>query len=176
MGYKGWALFMDADEIFQSDIKKLLALIDNKYAVMCVRHSYTPRPDEVKMDNRAQRYYHRKNWSSFVLWNCGHPKNAAITPERVNFLTGKDLHSFCWLLDSDIGALPFTYNYIPGTSPELGVNVKPDVIHYSDGGPWFPKYRDVTYAEEWSHEFESWQRDGGLGKFSDVPTTRHDFL
>ena len=32
--------------------------------------------------------YPRKNWSSVVLWNCGHPSNRGITPEFVQNATG----------------------------------------------------------------------------------------
>jgi lipopolysaccharide biosynthesis glycosyltransferase len=176
MGYRGWALFIDADIIFLSDIVKLSAFCDEKYAVMCVKHSYPPRKDEVKMDGRAQRFYRRKNWSSFVLWNCGHPANRAITPERVNFLPGADLHAFCWLQDHQIGELPPIYNYISGVSPKLPPESggRPAVIHYSDGGPWFEECQGVPHAEWWVEEYEHWQRHGEGNKYSEIPTTRHE--
>lgn len=182
MGYKGWALFMDADMISLSNIKRLFALCDDKYAVMCVKHIYPPKIDAIKMDNRAQRLYARKNWSSFVLWNCGHPSNRDLTVEKVNYMTGADLHGFSWLKDSEIGTLPFSYNFIPGISPKLppGCNVgksnipQPDVIHFSDGGPWFESCRDVPYAEFWTQDFESWQRDGDGNKYNEIPTTRYE--
>lgn len=167
---------MDADMIFLSDIKKLFELRDDKYAVMCVKHAYPITKDKIKMDGRAQRFYNRKNWSSFVLWNCGHPANEDITPEKVNFLPGADLHAFCWLQDYQIGALPITYNYITGISPNLPPDRKgiPDVIHYTDGGPWFDECRDVTYAELWVEEFERWQRDGEGNKYCEIPSTRYE--
>lgn len=174
MNYKGWALFMDADMIFLSDINKLLALCDDRMAVMCVKHNYPPRKDEVKMDGRAQRYYQRKNWSSFVLWNCAHPANREITPEKVNFLPGKDLHVFSWLSDEQIGTLPYSYNHISGISPPLPIGARPDVVHYSDGGPWFDECQNVPYAEWWVEEYEHWQRNGEGNKYSEVPTTRYE--
>jgi|SRR6185369_14980445 len=180
MGYKGWALFMDADMIFLSDIRKLFSFCDPKYAAMCVKHVYPPTSDKTKMDGRTQRFYHRKNWSSFVLWNCAHPANIEITPEKVNFLSGRDLHSFCWLDDMQIGNIPYTYNYISGISPKMPVNSsglnagKPDVIHYSDGGPWFEECQEVPFAELWNLEYEDWQRRGEGNKYSDVPTTRFE--
>lgn len=177
MGYKGWALFMDSDMLFLSDVKKLFALCDDRYAMMCVKHTYPMRADSVKMDGRAQRSYNRKNWSSFVLWNCAHPANREITPEKVNFLSGKDLHAFCWLEDAQIGAIPYSYNYISGISPKLPPERggRPDVLHFTDGGPWFDNCKDVPYAEFWVEEFENWQRHGEGNKYSsDVATTRFE--
>ena len=98
MGFNGWALFMDADMIFLSDINKLFELRDDRYAVMCVKHNHIPS-EEIKMDGRVQQRYHRKNWSSFVLWNCGHPSNKILTKERINYMPGKDMHTFSWLDD-----------------------------------------------------------------------------
>lgn len=178
MKHRGWALFMDADMIALCDITKLFALCDDKYAAMCVKHVYPPRKDAQKMDGRAQRFYHRKNWSSFTLWNCGHAANLDITPEKVNFLPGRDLHAFAWLEDPLIGALPFTYNYISGISPKISdreqMGHMPSVIHYSDGGPWFDECQNVPYADAWIAEYEDWQRNGGGNKYSAVPTTRYE--
>lgn len=174
MRYRGWALFMDSDMLFLSDIKKLIALLDDKYAVMVVKHNHVVGRDTQKMDGRAQLAYHRKNWSSLIAWNCGHEMNRQLTPEKVNFMKGTDLHGFSWLPDNLIGALPFTYNYISGVSPKLSDLVgkedgyRPDVIHYTDGGPWFDNCREVPYADIWLAEHEDYCRTGGV--ISDVPT------
>jgi lipopolysaccharide biosynthesis glycosyltransferase len=174
MQYKGWALFIDSDMVFMSDIKKLFDLVHDDYAVMCVKHQHKPLPNEVKMDGRQQLGYYRKNWSSFVLFNCGHKSNAAITPERVNFMKGSDMHAFSWLKDDEIGELPFSYNFISGVSPKRSNrDGMPDVIHYTVGGPWFPECQDVPYAGTWLEEYESFQRDGH-GAISEVPTMRYE--
>lgn len=177
MGYRGWALFMDADMICLSDIKKLFALCDDKYAVMCVKHQYPSIINTTKMDSRTQTIYRRKNWSSFVLWNCGHPANNSITPEKVNFMKGGDLHALSWLRDDQIGDLPHTYNFISGISPKLdryGQNL-PDVIHFTNGGPWFEDCLEVPYGGLWTAEYESWQREGAAKNFvSDVATVRYE--
>lgn len=171
MEYKGWALFMDADMIFMSDIKKLFELCDDKYAVMCVKHNHIPT-EKTKMDGREQLRYGRKNWSSFVLWNCSHPANKELTVEKVNFLPGRDLHGFSWLDESLIGSLPFTYNYISGVSPKIEHRQMPAVIHYTDGGPWFPECQNVPYAGTWIEEYESWQSDGS--HVSAVPSAAYE--
>lgn len=159
MQYQGWALFMDADMIFQDDIKKLFELCNDKYAVMVVKHNHYPK-EQIKMDGREQSKYLRKNWSSFILFNCAHPANKYLTPEAVSFKSGRDMHAFSWLADDLIGTLPFTYNYIKGVSPPIHDGQMPSVIHYTDGGPWFENCQDVPFADLWIDEYEDWQSDG----------------
>ena len=73
---------------------------DSSKAVVCVQHDYTPE-EGTKMDGQVQLLYPRKNWSSMVLWNCGHPSNKAVTKDFVNNpeITGAFLHRFSWLKD-----------------------------------------------------------------------------
>lgn len=154
--YKGWALFMDCDFLVTGDIAEVFALADERYAVLCVKHDHRPK-ETVKMDGVAQTVYPRKNWSSFVLWNCGHPANRLMTPEVVNSETGAYLHRFTWLADDLIGTLPETWNWLEGwcRKPEQGA---PKGIHYTRGGPWFQNYQDVDYADLWLAEREKLER------------------
>lgn len=160
--------------LFLSDIGKLIDLLDDKYAVMVVKHNHVVTRDTQKMDGRAQLAYNRKNWSSFIAWNCGHEMNRQLTPEKINYMSGAELHQFTWLSDNMIGELPFTYNYISGVSPRLSTlmgeesGYRPDVIHYTEGGPWFDNCREVPYADIWLAEYEDYCRSGGV--ISDVPT------
>jgi lipopolysaccharide biosynthesis glycosyltransferase len=179
--YQGWALFMDSDMVFLTDIKQLFKLADERYAVMCVKHRHTPPQDSIKMDGRLQQQYYRKNWSSFMLWNCAHPSNRYLKKERVNYLMGGDMHAMCWLDDDEIGSLPYKYNYISGVSPKLtpeelkGSDLMPHVIHYTEGGPWFDTCKDVPYANIWVDEFEEWQREADHGaKVVSIPATKYD--
>ncbi len=174
MNYKGWALFMDSDMIFLSDIKKLFDLCDDKYAVMCVKHHHKPKHGEMKMDGRQQQSYQKKNWSSFVMFNCGHKSNKDLTPAQVNFMKGGDLHAFSWLHESEIGSLPPTYNFISGVSPPMSKisGSMPDVIHYTNGGPWFSECPDVPYGGKWIEEYEDWQKTGG--GISGVPSMKYE--
>lgn len=147
--YKGWALFCDCDIIFLEDINNLFNLKDDKYAVMCVQHDYTPK-EETKMDGKQQTLYPRKNWSSLVLWNCGHPSNQKISKELINNpeTTGKYLHRFSWLKDEEIGAIPHYWNWLVGWYKEPN-DGNPKAIHYTEGGPWFENYRDCDYHQKW---------------------------
>ena len=149
MNFKGWALFCDCDILFLENVENLFNLADNKYAVMCVQHDYTPK-EGLKMDGKQQTIYPRKNWSSLVLWNCEHPSNKIVTKEYVNDpeITGKILHRFSWLKDDEIGSINHHWNWLVGwyEEPKDG---KPLAIHYTEGGPWFKEYRDCEYSELW---------------------------
>jgi lipopolysaccharide biosynthesis glycosyltransferase len=150
--FKGWALFMDCDMILQTDISELFKLADDRYAVMCVQHEYNPK-EETKMDGCQQTQYPRKNWSSLMLINCEHPSNQNLTKELINNsqIDGKFLHRFSWLKDEDIGELQPEWNWLVGwyKEPQDGI---PKILHYTEGGPWFEKYRHCEYHQEWKTE------------------------
>ena len=150
--YQGWALFMDCDMILTTDIKELFDQADDRYAVMCVQHDYTPR-EGIKMDGQQQTIYPRKNWSSVMLVNCGHPSNAVLHKELVNDpeISGAYLHRFSWLKDEEIGELGHTWNYLVGVYDDIDV---PKLIHYTEGGPWFENYRDCEFHQLWKNELQ----------------------
>lgn len=157
-GYQGWAAFYDADVLFCADIKELFDLRDDRYAAMVVKHDFHPEQSE-KMDGCVQQRYWRKNWSSAILWNCGHHSNKTLTPETVNTRPGGWLHAFQWLKDSEIGELPLEWNFLVGHSP---TKVRyPKVMHYTDGGPWFSEKREVQHASRWILEYEAMLRHVG---------------
>ena len=142
--YKGWALFTDCDVLALDDMNKLFELADDKYAVMCVKHDYTPS-ETMKMDGQQQTIYPRKNWSSVVLWNCAHPSNSVVTPELVNTESGMFMHRFMWLEDEEIGEIPYQWNYLVGWYQSKD----PKLVHYTEGGPWFEEYKNCEYSKEW---------------------------
>ena len=144
---EGYAIFCDCDFLFLTDINKVLDEINPDKAVSVVKHDYTPK-ESVKMDGCRQDAYPRKNWSSFMVFNCDHPKVKALTPEVVNNETPEYLHRFQWLDDEDIGSLSVKWNYLVGIYPRN----YPDIhaLHYTLGGPWFGI--DCDFADEWECE------------------------
>lgn len=148
--FTGWALFVDCDFIFLEDIKNLFEQINNKFALMCVHHDYEPKEGSKKMDGKVQHVYPRKNWSSCMLFNCGHPSNRCVTADTINdtTLTGKYFHRFSWLDDSEIGSVTHEWNWLVGWYKEP-VDGKPKALHYTEGGPWFKEYQDCEYANEY---------------------------
>ena len=145
--YKGWALFCDCDFLFFGDVAELLDYRDESKAVLCVHHDYTPK-EGLKMDGKIQTSYPRKNWSSFMLFNCAHPSTRSLTPELINRETGAYLHRMQWAADSEIGQLPEVWNWLEGWSgkPASGY---PKAVHYTNGGPWFKDWQDVEYSRNW---------------------------
>lgn len=159
MNFQGWALFMDCDIIFQESPDELFKLADDRYAVMCAKHDYTPA-EGVKMDGQVQTIYPRKNWSSVMLINCAHPSNRFVTKEFVNNpnTSGADVHRFTWLDDSEIGEISHEWNWLVGwyKQPEDG---EPRALHYTEGGPWFSNYRFCDYHTEWKSELSDMMND-----------------
>ena len=152
--YKNWALFMDCDMISLVDINSLFDIADKKYAVMCVKHDYSPI-NKIKMDNKTQILYPRKNWSSLMLFNCCHPSNKKITKELVNNsnFSGQYFHRLSWLKDEEIGTISHEYNWLVNWHQEP-VDGKPKILHYTEGGPWLNEYKNTDYAEIWHNELE----------------------
>jgi hypothetical protein len=147
--YTGWSLFMDCDMLVLDDLSKLVAMRDDRYAVMVVKHQHAPR-EAVKFLDQPQSKYEKKNWSSVMLFN--NARCNALTPEYVNAASGLELHQFKWLGNDDlIGELPPTWNHLVGyDAPRAGVSL----VHYTLGGPYFREYVDCEYASEWFAERE----------------------
>lgn len=152
--FDGWALFCDSDIIFIEDIKELFNQADDKYAVMCAQHDYTPK-EGIKMDGQTQTVYPRKNWSSVVLFNCGHPSNRKLDLNLVNnpLITGAYLHRFSWLDDSEIGQISHEWNWLTDWYEE-GKDGTPKALHYTEGGPWFENYRNCDWHLTWKKELQ----------------------
>lgn len=148
--YKGWALFVDGDMIVLEDISQLFYLRDESKAVMVVKHNYKTK-FPVKYLGARNEDYPRKNWSSVVLWNCGHPANKVLTTEYIQNATGEHLHRFQWLTDDQIGELPVEWNWLVDEYPH---NENAKLLHYTIGGPYFPDFANCDHAVNWAIEHE----------------------
>jgi lipopolysaccharide biosynthesis glycosyltransferase len=151
--YEGYAIFFDCDMMLRNDLSSIFDVIDNQpdRAVYVVKHDYEPR-DDVKYLNTVQYKYPRKNWSSVVLWNCGHSANQKVTPEFVNTASAMDLHRFNWLQDSEIGELDVRWNWLVGEYDQPPQDVKN--VHWTVGGPYFDEYKNADFAGEWFAEHQ----------------------
>ena len=150
MNYKGWAIFCDCDFIFLNDVANLLKDLDESKAVYCVQHDYTPK-EKHKMDGQKQSIYPRKNWSSFIVFNCSHESTKNLSVEKVNTESGSYLHQFKWCKDEEIGSLDERWNWLEGWTSNHN-NSEPFAVHYTRGGPWFSEWQDVEFANEWNNE------------------------
>ena len=148
MEYKGWAIFMDGDMLVRDDIEKLWALRDDSKAVMVVKHDYKTKMTEKYLGAKNENYP-RKNWSSVILWNCGHAANKVVTPEFIETATGAQLHRFTWLADELVGELPKVWNWLPD---EFGANQDAKLLHYTLGTPSFHDFATTPMGDEWHRE------------------------
>lgn len=143
--HTGWALFMDGDFLVRADIGEVFAQADPRIAVHVVQHR--PLSDSgAKMDGQMQQPYYRKNWSSFCLFNAGHPSNQRLTPHVVNRMPGQWLHAFSWLEDSEIGRLDPRWNYLVGIDK---ITADAKAAHFTMGIPLMPGHENDHLADEW---------------------------
>lgn len=156
MGFKGWAIFADVDMVAQADIAELWALRDPSKAVLVAKHDYQTKVTTKYLGAKNENYP-RKNWSSLILWNCGHEANRVLTPELVRQSPGSYLHRFSWLSDDLIGALDPTWNWLAIEYPD-----KPDarLVHYTLGTPCFDDFADTAMSDRW-HACRSRTTEGG---------------
>jgi len=138
--YEGYSLFIDCDMLVRSDITELFKYADDN-DVMCVQHQYTPKPGD-KFFGQEQTTYKYKNWSSVMLFN--NEKCKTLSKHYVNSTSGLKLHQFDWT--SNIGKLPRSWNHLV---QEYEKFTDADLVHFTLGGPYFKKYQDCEYADEW---------------------------
>ena len=154
-GNDGYAIFVDCDFLFLTDIRGVLDQIDPTKAVSVVKHDYLPT-ETYKMDGCVQHVYPRKNWSSFIVFNCSHPGVRALQPSVVNSAEPSYLHRFQWLNDKEIGELDKGWNYLEGWYPAQ--YDKLNAVHYTLGGPWFENKVGCDFADLWLNELDSYKR------------------
>jgi lipopolysaccharide biosynthesis glycosyltransferase len=145
--YEGYSLFLDCDFIVKGDIAKLVKFVrkDKNKALWCVKHNHNPN-ETIKFLGERQLKYNRKNWSSFVIYN--NKKCKILTPKFIEKANGLYLHQFKWTKDSSIGSLPKSWNVLVGYD-KIPKNFK--ALHYTEGGPYFKKYRNSLGSKYWHY-------------------------
>jgi lipopolysaccharide biosynthesis glycosyltransferase len=144
--YEGFAVFMDCDILCRDDIAKLWAWRDERFALKVVKHNHQPE-EETKFLGEKQTKYHRKNWSSVMLFN--NSRCRALTLDYVNTAPGLDLHQFKWCADEEIGELPKQWNHLVDYDKH---DPRASMVHYTKGGPYFPEFKNCGYSMEWTTE------------------------
>jgi lipopolysaccharide biosynthesis glycosyltransferase len=148
--FSGWVIFADGDMVCNSDIAELWGLRDESKAVQVVKHDYKTK-QAVKYLGNKNEDYPRKNWSSLILWNCGHPANKVLTPKFVSEKSGSYLHRFSWLSNDLIGGLPKEWNWLAIEYPD---NPAAKIIHYTLGTPCFKEYSNTSMASLWHEHYQ----------------------
>lgn len=149
MNFSGWAIYADGDMVCQADILELWSLRDESKAVQVVKHDYKTKSVKKYLGN-INEDYPRKNWSSLILWNCGHPENSILTPDFIQSQTGSYLHRFSWLKDGLIGELEAEWNWLAIEYPE---NPNAKIIHYTLGTPCFKDYANESMSDVWKRNY-----------------------
>ena len=72
------------------------------------------------------------------MFNCSHKAHENLTIDDVNTKSGRWLHNFKWLKESQIGNIPSTWNWLEGYSSS---KLNPKNVHFTRGGPWFNSLR-----------------------------------
>ncbi len=150
--YEGYGVYMDCDMLALRDISVILNDIDKNKAVSVVKHDYESKV-KVKYLGNKQYSYPRKNWSSFIVWNCAHPSNYRVNPKFISEADAATLHRFLWLKDEEIGELSVNWNWLVGEydNPTNDIHI----LHWTLGGPYFEEYSNTEFSEKWKKEFES---------------------
>ena len=160
--WQGWAIFCDSDMLWRADPYRLLDHGDNYCAVQVVQHDYATRfprkyvGSAMESDNLD---YPKKNWSSLMLWNCGHRANRVLDPEFVAGATPQQLHRFEWLKESFVGDLPADWNHLVR---EGVANPDAKLMHWTLGVPTLDggHYAQDEGADEWRTVLERANRCG----------------
>lgn len=166
--FQGYAIFADGDMLCLEDLAELWDQRDPNKAVQVVHHDYQTT-ESVKYLGAKNEDYPRKNWSSVIIWNCGHPANKVLTPEFVAAQSGKYLHRFMWVDaygDDLIGGISMRWNWLAIEYPELK-HALLSLVHYTLGTPCFEGYHDRDFADLWYKE---------LRQMLSVPDGVHDKL
>ena len=141
--YQGLGMFVDSDFIFTTDLHYLFTKIEfnelyDERSVWLTQHEpYVPKQD-TKFYGQKQEALPMKNWSSMMVFNCGHADCKNLNPMNVNNRSPQWLHRFEWTEKNRIGHIPFMWNWLIGEYP-----IKEDEnfplpwgIHYTNGGPF----------------------------------------
>lgn len=171
-----WAMFVDCDFVFTQDINKVFETImvdllkadqqkRSAPAVWVVKHDYQSKTS-TKMGMQKQFSYPKKNWSSFMVFDCHHPALSILTPSFVNKATPADLHQFNWIDPLLVGELPVTFNFLVGEYEAPDANAQtlllptkntPVCLHYTLGVSVFEDVYTNDYLPLWNRlrdEFE----------------------
>lgn len=143
--FKGFAIFADSDMLITEDLASLKM---PKAACAVVQHeNYKAKKIKYVGTNMEcpNISYPRKNWSSFIVWNCGHPDNSGLNPEFISGNTGQFLHRFGWC---ETEALDPRWNRL------VGEQDFEDVFnyHFTLGIPAIPYYGKDQGYDLWNEK------------------------
>ena len=148
--YSSHSIYMDCDMLMLGDIADLYKEAEQTYApVSVVKHDYKPE-NTVKMLGQKQTQYEKKNWSSLMVFWGKHYDCMHLTPEVVDEESGLHLHQFAWA--TDVGEIDGRWNHLVGYDERPLEDIA--MLHWTEGGPWWERYKNAEYADIWFEEKE----------------------
>jgi hypothetical protein len=148
--FSGFAIFVDGpDMAMLGDIAELWEQRSGYHAAQVVKHEYKtkfPRKYVGSIMETRNEDYPRKNWSSVIVWNCGHYANRILTPECIKSASGEFLHRFGWVPDEKLGDLDPKWNWL---ADEYGQNTKAKLLHWTAGIPAIRSCVRSPHAQHW---------------------------
>ena len=152
--FSGPALFMDSDMLCLSDISELFSLYrKTSHAIFVRKHDHQP-VETVKMRNKIQTSYPRKNWSSLMLMDCSQLE--CWTRENVETKPAKWLHRFEPLEDYRIGDISEEWNVLDKMDSDT------KLIHYTSGGPWLQPH---PFGYIWFQYKEMYEKEAAVRNY-----------
>jgi len=147
--YQGIAIFMDNDMLCFGDILDLVADTNHDWlpALWVKKHDHQADTG-LKMWGARQTQYPRKNWSSLMVMNCS--RLECWSHQVVTEADGARLHRFADVYDELIAEVPAGWNDL---EDQFDKNTK--LAHWTNGGPWYDKYRDCFWSEKWLNAYYS---------------------
>jgi lipopolysaccharide biosynthesis glycosyltransferase len=130
-GFEGPALFLDSDILCTGDIAEILSepMGDHHAVGVC----------------NTNPAYER---AAVMLFNCGHPDNAKLTPEFIE-RTDEKLHLTQWT-KTGVCWLKNRFNFLVSyDDPAWCKGQIPTLIHYTQGVPAWPETANCDYADLW---------------------------
>ena len=128
-GWKGLAVFLDADILVRADLCELTDMLSSHAAVAVVKHD-------------GERRY---EWPSVMVWNCGHYAHKVLTPDWVEDTKNNPI-MMNWLDEKYVQALPKEWNHLVGYDPP---HSGAKIVHFTQGIPAFPETKGTEFADEW---------------------------
>ncbi len=138
--FQGTALYMDSDMLCLGDVMEIFRLDLAGFDLRVVKHDHQPN-STLKMQDKAQSRYPRKNWSSLMLLNCA--RLTQWTKQNVQSRPAQWLHRFETIPDDKIGSIPEEWNVLDRCAPRT------KLIHYTEGGPWLADYAEHPCGAVW---------------------------
>lgn len=154
---KGPCMFVDCDWLFLADPSSIMEKQEragNKIGV--VMRDREVVEGSKKMDGMVQQNYTRKLWSAMFTFNPQPELALMFAPSVVNSNSGRDLHNFLGMEDSEFWPINPRWHYIPSLDGEVK---KPKGIHFSEFSPWLnpDKYGTAPEAfDAWEKAYSAW--------------------